>query len=126
LILINLPWNKPFIISTLAYQSKYITLVKGRSHSNNILLKLHRNNILIFCLWLLTFSSFAQGNNDTDYLKEANEAFVENRFEDASRLFREVVKTSPENIEAQYLAGMATFKSGRKAASLPYFKAVID
>ena len=124
MIPINLSWNKPFVISTLAYQSKYITLVKGRSNSNNIQLKLLRNNILIFCLWLFTFSSFAQGNNDTDYLKEANEAFVENRFEDASRLFREVVKTSPENIEAQYLAGMATFKSGRKAASLPYFKAV--
>ncbi len=87
-------------------------------------MKLYRNYFLIFCFGLFTLSSFAQGNNETDYLKEANEAFVENRFEDASRLFREIIRISPENTEAQYLAGLSTFKSGHKAASLPYFKAV--
>lgn len=78
-----------------------------------------RSSFLLF----LSFATHFALAQDSKTMQNIDDAFAENRFEETFIAYQEILKTEPNNVHAQYYAGLSLFKSGRKAASLPYFKA---
>lgn len=70
-----------------------------------------------------TESILAQTRNA--FFVKADEELAVNKFEEAARLFKIGLQTDPQDINAQYNCGLALFKSGEKAKSLPYFRRVL-
>lgn len=73
-----------------------------------------------FIFTLLTFSSNAQ--EIEKIIADGNEYFANNKFEEATATFKSALKIDSNNVEANFKCAQSLFKSGLKAASLPFFK----
>ncbi len=76
-----------------------------------------------FAIFLLYVENTNAQQRNAFFVK-ADEVLTANRYDEAARLYKEGLKTDPEDLAAQYSCGISLFKAGKKANSLSYFKTV--
>ena len=75
-----------------------------------------------FCCFLMLLPFFSNGQDANRLVERGNDFFSSKNYDKAIVQFQEVLKLDSNHVEANYKYGMALFKSGSKAISLPYFK----
>jgi outer membrane protein OmpA-like peptidoglycan-associated protein/tetratricopeptide (TPR) repeat protein len=72
---------------------------------------------------LCSFENLKAQQRNAFFVK-ADEMLASNKYDEATRLYKEGLRTDPEDLAAQYNCGLSLFKAGKKSTSLSYFRTV--
>ena len=72
------------------------------------------------------FSPQTQAQNTDDLLRKANDAYLQQHYDDAKKMYEAVLKTDPKNAVARYNIGNMAYRSKNFTESANNFKAVTD
>lgn len=81
-----------------------------------------------FCLGvvLVLLPFYSSGQDINKYIERGGAFFAAKNYEKAITQYTEALKIDSNNVDANYGYGLALFKSGSKAQTLPYFKKTHD
>src|SRR5688572_26553230 len=83
-----------------------------------------KNRFLLFLLFFMAFnaSQSAFGQKPRKILSQADNAYFNDDWVNARKLYEKVVALQPDNIKANYRLGYLLFEQNQPAAAIPYLE----